>query len=144
MSLNARTPHLSLPARRCLILSTFTALLLIPALQAAVGGFFVTDLSAAGLVALALISGTRYLGGHTVRTHRPGVRLAVCAVLLAASVYELVTLSSNRPDMGTATLYGVTVTPLLLTIGLWVFTARQTRLGEPPVTPEPPTEATPG
>lgn len=135
-----RTPHLSLQARRCLILTTLTALLLIPALQAAVSGFFVTDLSAAGMVALALICGSRYYGGHTVRTHRPAIRAGVCVSLLAISLYELVTLSTDRVGMSATTHFAVIVTPLLLMMGLWNFTARQTQFSKPTTPPEMTTE----
>jgi len=118
--------HLSVTARRCLILATLAGVLLIPALQATVGGFFVTDLSAAGLVSLALISGARYLGGRSVHQHAPGTRLAVCAGLLALSLYELLTLSAQRPQLSTPGRWTTILSVLLLEAGIWTFTARMT------------------
>lgn len=114
------------------MLATLAGALLVPALQATVGGFYLTDLSAAGLASLALICGTRYLGGRSVRTHTLMAKLAVCGLLLAFSGYELLTLSANRPHLSQGGQAAPMLAVLLLELGIWLFTAHMTS-GEQPL-----------
>lgn len=127
MTTSPRPRHLSVTARRCLILATLAGVLLVPALQATVGGFFITDLSAAGLVSLALICGARYLGGRSVHRHVLPARLAVCAGLLSFSVFQLLAITAARPNLSSGERALLLLTVLLLEVAIWAFTAHMTR-----------------